>query len=119
MNNWLILIVGTDKIFDEFYRNDPDFNNTNYTFFNVSKNPISNSRLKIINSYDINGYEHLGYPYAESEVIYNVYKLNLFAEYDYIGIIHYDFELYNKENNTYEITKYINSLISSHNYISF
>lgn len=120
MNKWMILIVGTDKIFIDFYKNDPKFNKYNYKFFNVSNKKIECDDIDVINSYELEKYDHLGYPYAESEVIYNIFKYGLFKEYDYIGIIHYDFNLYNKKHDTYRITENINNIIDAgYDYISF
>ena len=117
---WLILIVGTNKIFPQFYQNDPQFNKDNYLFINVSDENVNSNFVNILKTSDIENYQKLGYPYAESEVIYNIYKLNLFNDYEYIGIIHYDFNLYSKRYKTSKITESIDYLLNNGiEYISF
>lgn len=65
------------------------------------------------------GYEYLGKDWAESEVIYNVKKLNLFSEYDYLGMIHWDFNLYSPQHETYRITENISNILEKYEWISF
>lgn len=73
----------------------------------------------VINSCDIEGYEYMGKDWAESEVIYNIGKLGLFGDFDYIGIIHWDFNLYNRQYQTYRITENIDRIIEKYDWISF
>lgn len=96
------------------------FNVDNWTFFNVSPdNRLSYDNFNVMNALDIPNYEFLGKEWAESEVIYNVSKLDLFKEYDYLGIIHWDFNLYNKKYDTYRITENIDRIIEKYDVISF
>lgn len=119
MKKWKILIVTNNKIIDVFYNKDINFNNENYTFFNVSKEKMYNSKYSIINACDIDNYVYLGREYAESEVIYNIYNLNLFTDYEYIGILHWDFELASIDESRYDVTSTINRALEHSSYISF
>lgn len=113
MKKWKVLIACSSKndIHEEYYENDPAFSNEKYSFFNVGKEKFSHSKFNVINSNDIPNYEHLGRKYAESEIIYNVRKLNLFSEYDYIGLMHYDFNFFDKNYKTTKITENIENAI--------
>ena len=117
---WKILIVTNNRIIPEYYQNDRMFNGDNWTFFNVSKdNRVTNDNFNVINALDMPNYEFLGKEWAESEVIYNVSKLDLFKDFDYLGIIHWDFNLYNKNYDTYRITENINRILEKYDVISF
>ena len=90
---WKIFIITHGPIIDDYYKNDPLFSNEHYQFFNVSDIPITHEKFAVLNKSDISDFIHLGKWYAEAEAIYNIYKCNLYQEYDYIGFIHWDFEL--------------------------
>jgi hypothetical protein len=90
---WKIFIITHGPIIEDYYKNDSMFSDKNYTFINVSDTPILNLQFDILNKNDIKNFIHLGKWYAEGEAIYNVYKNNLYTEYDYIGFIHWDYEL--------------------------
>lgn len=80
---------------------------------------MESDKFSIVNSCDIEKYEYLGKDWAESEVIYNVSKLNLFNNYEYLGIIHWDFNLYSKDYDTYRITENIGRILDRNDLISF
>lgn len=109
---WKIFIITHGPILDNYYANDPLFSNENFVFFNVSNNILKHDIFSVINKKDLANFIHLGAFYAESEVIYNIYKLGLYSDLDYVGFIHWDFEL--KSENTYyscNITKAIDELL--------
>ena len=85
----------------------------------MSDTRLDDDRFEIINACDIPGYEFLGKDWAESEVIYNAYKLNLFSDIDFVGLIHYDFNLYCPEYDTYRITENIENILQKYEWISF
>ena len=107
---WKIIIVTHGPIFDEFYDIDSTFNYDNYTIFNVSNFVIKHDRFNIINKCEFKEFIHLGKQWAESEVVYNFFKnTELLGGLDFIGFIHYDYELFDgftkKLNNTIEKDK--------------
>lgn len=113
--NWKVLIVCSKKsdIHLEYYANDFAFSPKNYVFFNLGKERFSVDGYEVVNAVDISGYKSLGRKYAESEVIYNVAKLNLFNDCDYIGIIHSDFNFFDKTIFQTNITEIIDSSVSN------
>lgn len=118
---WIIFIVTHGPIIDDYYKNDPLFNNENYVFFNVSDTILKHDKFKVINKSEIPRYKSMGKWWAESEVIYNIYRLGLYEDYDYIGFMHYDFEFKCLTlSNTYNITELINKhILNNKEYISF
>lgn len=123
MENWKVLIACASEkdIHPEYYEEDPLFvPSKKYVFFNVGKERFSHPRFEVINAIDIPGYNSLGRKYAESEIIYNVRKLNLFPECDYIGLMHYDFNFLDNVSFQTNITALIDSTIKSGvDFISF
>ena len=107
---WKILIVCASKndIDLNNYSDDPLFSSKHYAFFNVGKEPFSIDGFDVINCCEVPGYVRLGRKYAESEVIYNVRKLNLFSDCDYLGLMHSDFKFFDKMS----MTSYVTMLIS-------
>lgn len=91
--SWKIFIISHGPIIDNYYKNDPMFSYEHFVVFNVSDKPISHPKFKIINKTDVKGFIQLGKWYAEGEAIYNIYKNNLHKDCDYIGFIHWDYEL--------------------------
>ncbi|NTE05561.1 hypothetical protein G6M26_25780 [Agrobacterium tumefaciens] len=67
-----------------------------YVFINVNpKNDLTKlpTCLKVINLYDFNNFISLGKFYAESEVIYNVYRnWESFEDLEYIGFLQHDID---------------------------
>ena len=120
---WKVFIVTNGIIVPEFYINDPMFNNQHWAFVNVGKQTIFNDKYQVINTYDIPDWKHLGKDWAESEVIFNIEYLisYLNTQYDYIGFMHWDFNLFAKDFNTYKITENIDRILQSQKYswISF
>lgn len=112
--SWMIFIVTHGPIVEKYYKKDSNFSNLNYKFFNVSDSKILNkNRYPIINKSDVANFIHLGKQYTEGEVIYNVYKNNLYKDYDNIGFIHWDYELVNSKTREYNITSQINNIIET------
>lgn len=66
----------------------------NLIFVNVRKdNKNRYPDLKIINLHEFKEYKPIGKYYAESEVLYNIYKnIYLIENIDYIGFLHHDFD---------------------------
>ena len=115
----MIYIVTPGIIYPEYYFEDTLFSKENWTFFNVSDKKIINDNYQIMNYSDIN-YIGLGKWFAEAEVIYNIYKLGIYKDYDYIGFLHQDYVLLNNNKNKL-ITSTINNIIETKNpsFISF
>jgi len=90
---WKIFIITHGPIVEKYYENDILFSNDHFTFFNVSNTAIQHDKFDILNKSEISDFIHLGKWYAEAEVIYNIYKSGLYKDYDYIGFIHWDYEL--------------------------
>lgn len=112
--SWMVFIVTHGPIIDKYYKKDKDFSNKNYTFFNVSDNEILNkNNYKIINKSDVSNFISLGKKYAEGEVIYNIYKNNLYKEYDNIGFLHWDYELVNSDSKKHNITSEIEKIVGN------
>lgn len=118
---WKIFIITHGPIIEDYYKNDLQFSDKHYSFINVSDTPIVNSSFDVLNKSFIANFIHLGKWYAEGEAIYNVFKNNLYNEYDYIGFIHWDYELLSEnEYFGYEITSTIEKLIAQkEKFISF
>ena len=112
---WKVLIVcsSPEDIHPEYYEKDYTFDPQKYVLFNVGKNKFSNDKIQVVNSCEVPGYIRLGRKYAESEVIYNVAKLGLFQDYDYIGLMHYDFVFEEQKTNFTNITELISSFVDS------
>lgn len=119
--NWMIFIVTHGPVNVNYYVNDPDFSYDNFVLFNVSNTHFSHGKFKVINKSDISGYVELGKWYAEAEVIYNVFKCGLYDELDYVGFIHWDYELKCFDPTIgYKVTKAIESAITKNTeFISF
>lgn len=118
---WKIFIITHGPIIEEYYSKDKFFNNENYTFINVSDSTMKHSKYQIINKKDFENFINLGKWFAEGEAIYNVYKNNLYVDYNYVGFIHWDYELAS-ENQYFgnQITSAINKLIhQNEKFISF
>ena len=96
--NWKIYIVTHGPIIADYYKNDLLFSNEHFTFINVSENSLKHERFEIINKNEIRDYISIGKWYAEGEAIYNVFKNNLYKDYDYIGFIHWDYDLLSENN---------------------
>lgn len=115
MDNWKILIICSSKedIHLEYYANDPLFKlkSKNFAFFNLGKERFAIDSFEVVNAIDIPEYNSLGRKYAEAEVIYNVKKLKLFSEYEYIGFMHYDFVFFDKFSLNTNITEIIDDSV--------
>jgi hypothetical protein len=120
--NWKIYIVAHNRIIDEYYSIDSDFNNKNWGFINVSDDKLRNSKwydkYDIINMTELPGFKKLGAWYTESEAIYNVYINDLYKKYDYVGFIHYDYQLMTVDNKV-NITEQIEDALSKYDLIYF
>jgi len=121
MPKWRIFIVTHGPIIDDYYKDDPLFNNENYVFFNVSDKILKHDKFTVINKCEIPRYKTMGKWWAESEVIYNLYRLGLYEDFDYIGFMHYDFEFkVINDNNRTNITEILNTKVRQNkDYISF
>jgi hypothetical protein len=119
--NWKIFIVIHGPIENDYYLNDPKFSYDNFTLFNVSDNLIKHDKFEIINKSEIKDYIQLGKWYAEAEAIYNIFKNNLYQDYDYIGFIHWDYELRSEDSLiNYNVVSAIEEVISQdYSFISF
>lgn len=88
-----LFVVFHDKLNDCYYNDDII---DNYKFINVNPNNdlnSINSKFEIINQYEINNFIPLGKCFAESEVIYNIYKNSyLYENLDYIGFLQHDID---------------------------
>lgn len=108
---WVVFIITHKNIFSWLYAKDQDFNLINYRFVIISSTPFQ--KIKSILYHAINlpeepGFIRLGDNYTESEAIYNIYKNpKLYAELDFIGFLHYDFE-FKSSDGSYNITEQIN-----------
>lgn len=117
---WRIFIVTHGPIIDDYYKDDPLFNNENYVFFNVSDKIIKHDKFTVINKCEIPRYKSMGKWWAESEVIYNLYRMGLYEDFDYIGFMHYDFEFTTLKDGQKNITEILNKKVSENkDYISF
>lgn len=112
---WKVLIACSSEkdVRPEYYAEDPLFSKKNYSFFNVGNGKIVLNQFDVVNSCDVPGYVRLGRKYAESEVIYNVFKLGLFQDCDYIGLMHYDFNFFDKTSMQTNITELLDSCVAS------
>lgn len=90
-NNFTIFIIFHDTINIQYY-NESILGN--FVFVNVKKdNKNKYPKLNIINLHDFKEFTPLGSYYAESEVIYNVYRnSHLIENVDYIGFLHHDID---------------------------
>ena len=122
MLDWKVFIVCSSKkdINQDYYAKDPTISKKHYTFFNLGKEPFSIDGFEVVNSSEIPGYIRLGRKYAESEVIYNIKKLNLFSDLSHIGLMHYDFDFFDNTSLQTNITEFIdNSLENGIDFVSF
>jgi hypothetical protein len=109
---WKIFIVTHGPVEEQYYANDPLFTNEHYEFFNVSNKNLCHSRFRITNKNEVESYNYLGKWYAEAEVIYNVYKNNLYENLDYVGFIHWDYELKSQDRTIgYNVTEAIDKVV--------
>lgn len=118
---WKIFIITHGPIIEDYYKNDPQFSNEHYSFINVSEFQIKHDSYDIMNKNEIKNFIHIGKWYAEGEAIYNVFKNNLYSNYDYVGFIHWDYDLLS-ENSFFgsNITESISNLVVKNvNFISF
>lgn len=127
MKKWKIYIVAHNKIHDLTVDCDPHFNNDNYCYLNVGGQDqlINGEKYSVINQRDLENATIIGKYWAESEGLYNLWRSGIYKELDYIGCIHYDFQLkletknpfITKTNITDRINKYIEDKDRGH--ISF
>lgn len=114
---WKIFIVTHKTIREHYYVNDKNFNNENWGFINVSKEKLHDNiwyeKYHIIDMNKLPSFKPLGSQYAETEAIYNVYKNDIYLDYDYIGFIHHDYEL-KDEFGDFNITEKINKLLDNY-----
>jgi hypothetical protein len=117
---WKIFIVTHKVIREHYYEKDPLFNKDNWGFINVSKDKLNNDewyeKYDVIDMINLPNFKSLGPWYAETEAIYNIYKNNIHLNYDYIGFIHYDYELKDMFGY-YNITERINELLNEYELI--
>jgi hypothetical protein len=110
--NWKIFIVTHGPVVENYYANDPEFSYANFILFNVSNTYMTHDKFQVMNKSEILDYVELGKWYAEAEVIYNVFKCGLYQDTDYIGFIHWDYELKSLDQSIgYDVTKAIESSI--------
>ena len=96
MHDIQIFIVFHKNIFDECYKNIPDYIlNKYFTFLAVNKNIPKNytkNKYKIMNEWELpiydNTFQERGY--NENSAIYHIYINNLHKDYKYIGFFQYD-----------------------------
>ena len=90
--NVKIFVIYHDSVNDDFY--DPSMIDY-FTFINVTNRDIViDQRYTNIKLSEFKSFIPLGKWYAESEVIYNVYKNPyLYSDTDYIGFIHHDMDI--------------------------
>jgi hypothetical protein len=122
MKKWKVFIVTHGPIRENYYKNDLQFNNENWGFVNVSDKKLDELMYNKYEIIDILNLPHsvpIGKWYAESEAMYNIYNNKIHEKYDYIGFIHYDYELFNPLNNEYQITNMIDEILSKKNIIYF
>lgn len=121
MMNWKVFIVTHGPIREEYYVNDPDFSYEHFVLFNVSDSIMTHNRFEVINAKTVEGYKSLGKWYAEAEAIYNVYICGLYTGLNYIGFIHWDYELKSEQKTIgYSISRHIeNAIHNSVDFISF
>jgi hypothetical protein len=121
LSNWKIFIVTHGPVVDDYYANDPEFSPANFVLFNVSNTRMTHDKFQVMNKSEILGYVELGKWYAEAEVIYNVFKCGLYAGLDYIGFVHWDYELRCFDPTIgYHVSKAIRSAIDKDaSFISF
>jgi len=115
MKKWKVFIVTHGPIRENYYKNDLQFNNENWGFVNVSDKKLDELMYNKYEIIDILNLPHsvpIGKWYAESEAMYNIYNNKIHEKYDYIGFIHYDYELFNPLNNEYQITNMIDEILS-------
>lgn len=114
---WKIYIITHKNIIESYYENDRDFNKDNWSFINVSDDKLCNEEwyklYNIVDMHNLPNFKKLGSWYAETEAIYNIYKNEMHLEYDYIGFIHYDYELKDEYGNL-NITEMINKLLEKY-----
>ncbi len=111
-NNYRIFVTFHNEINFEYYcENSLKY----FTFVNVNpdnKNiyEYKNKGIDIINLNELHNYYPLGKSYAESEVIYNIYKNpDIYKNLDFIGFIHYDMVAINiNESDLYPLMRDFN-----------
>ena len=111
-----IFVVTHKNIFDFIY---VDECLDNFKFVNISEKKLSSELYDKYNIIDIKetDFIDLGKHYTESEVIYNVYKNNLFKSLTYIGFMHYD--VGTKQLNTdNSLTDYLNEHLDKTDHIN-
>lgn len=88
-----LFVVFHQDLKEEYYNSSLA---SNYIFVNVNpKNDLNliNPSYKILNQFEINNFISLGKFFAESEVIYNVYKnIYLYQDINYIGFLQHDID---------------------------
>lgn len=96
MKNIKIFVIFHKDIKLEYYKEEilPHI-----VFVNVNQNNnylenINDHKLSIINLHDFSNYVSLGRQYAESEVIYNIFRNKKYIKkLDYIGFLHHDMDV--------------------------
>lgn len=93
--DWKIYIVAHKEIYREFLEQDASFDKQHYEILNVGaedyvKNPLE---LPETDQKKFPTFVELGKWWAESEGIYNLWRSGYYADNDYIGFIHYDYQL--------------------------
>ena len=118
---WKVFIVTNGTIVPEYYERDPKFSPEHWTFVNVGPEKMeSTEKFEVVNTCDIPGWGAYGKKWAESEVIANVERLVNLSDYDYVGFIHWDFNLHAVDHNTDRITENIDAILNAgHRWISF
>lgn len=91
MKKYTVFVIFHDTLNLEYY-NESILEN--FVFVNVRKdNKNVYPNLNVINLHEFKEFKALGSYYAESEVIYNVYKnMYLVDNVDYIGFLHHDID---------------------------
>jgi hypothetical protein len=96
MNNIQIFIIFHKNIFDDCYKNIPDYILYKYfTFYAVNKNIpkyYTKNKYKVVNEWELSIYDETFQDrgYNENSAIYHVYANKLHKDYKYIGFFQYD-----------------------------
>ena len=111
-----IFVITHKNIFDFVYTGE---RLCNFKFMNVSDSQL---QLELYDKYNVvdikqTNFINLGKHYTESEVIYNVYKNNLYESLPYIGFIHYDVGTKQIQTNV-SLTAYLDKYLDSIDHIN-
>jgi hypothetical protein len=113
---YIIFVIFHENINTTYYNSNLL---SDLVFVNVDKNNpyinnIKSRGFHVINLYEFNNFISLGKQYAESEVIYNIFKNPyLIEDVDYVGFMQYDMHTHNLSPE--ELT----SLIGKYQHIAF